>query len=297
MTKAKFHFLLHLPMFIRRFGPATLFSTERYESFNHVFRLASIYSNRQAPSRDACQLFAAQDHVKHIVTGGFWNNPLVRKWVKAGPAITEYINNHPHQCRLLGFPSGESPKVGKYLSSVHGMSSNPLTFSGGAVHLPTHKNASGKPEIIPPVIWNETRAACCLRSAPGMLRPQGDRFYQVTSFTAAEGDRPKVQGHVIIKHHDAYRIGTIREILVPFETRLTSHVTISVFEFLPGLHPRLRVPCLKYATPEEMVVVPPSVILVLITLYFMANAFLRTLSVRSTSSMTVLIHNAPPHET
>ncbi|KAI5983206.1 hypothetical protein EDD15DRAFT_2115505, partial [Pisolithus albus] len=78
VTKAKFHFLLHLPMFIRRFGPAILFSTERYESFNHVFCLASIYSNRQAPSRDACQLFAEQDNIKHVVTDGVWHDPIAR---------------------------------------------------------------------------------------------------------------------------------------------------------------------------------------------------------------------------
>ena len=104
-------------MFIRQFGPAILFSAECYEPFNHVFHLSSIYSNHQAPSCDACQLFVAQDHVKHIVTGGFWNDPLVKKWVKAGPAITKYINNHPHQCCLLGLPSGESPEVGKCLVS------------------------------------------------------------------------------------------------------------------------------------------------------------------------------------
>ena len=103
-------------MFIRWFGPAILFSTERYELFNHVYCLASIYSNRQAPSRDSCQLFAAQDHVKHIVTGGFWNDSSAKKWVKAGPAVIRYINNHPHQCRLLGFPTGESPVAGKCLA-------------------------------------------------------------------------------------------------------------------------------------------------------------------------------------
>ncbi|KAH8977201.1 hypothetical protein EDB92DRAFT_1937991 [Lactarius akahatsu] len=37
ILKLKFHFLVHLPAYIRRFGPAVLFSTERYESFNHVF--------------------------------------------------------------------------------------------------------------------------------------------------------------------------------------------------------------------------------------------------------------------
>ncbi|KIL54693.1 hypothetical protein M378DRAFT_41494, partial [Amanita muscaria Koide BX008] len=72
ISKPKFHFLVHLPRFIKRFGPALLYSTERYESFNHVFRLCSIHSNRKAPSRDICRAFALQDTVKHIVTGGYW---------------------------------------------------------------------------------------------------------------------------------------------------------------------------------------------------------------------------------
>ncbi|KAG1832130.1 hypothetical protein EV424DRAFT_1275500, partial [Suillus variegatus] len=72
ISKPKFHFLIHLPAFIRRFGPAIIFSTERYESFNHVFRLSCIHSNRRAPSRDTCRLFTYQDIVKHVATGGYW---------------------------------------------------------------------------------------------------------------------------------------------------------------------------------------------------------------------------------
>ncbi|KAG2352379.1 hypothetical protein BDR07DRAFT_1455062 [Suillus spraguei] len=45
ISKAKFHFLLHIPMYIHRFGPAILFSTEHFESFNHVFCLTCIHSN------------------------------------------------------------------------------------------------------------------------------------------------------------------------------------------------------------------------------------------------------------
>ncbi|KAI6017435.1 hypothetical protein EDC04DRAFT_2870103 [Pisolithus marmoratus] len=37
ISKPKFHFLVHLPTYIHRFGPALLFSMERYESFNHLF--------------------------------------------------------------------------------------------------------------------------------------------------------------------------------------------------------------------------------------------------------------------
>lgn len=102
ITKPKFHFLLHLPAYIRRFGPAILFSTERYESFNHVFRLSCIFSNRAAPSQDTCNSFAAQDIVKHVATGGFWLDPHSKKWVHAGSAVLDYVATHPHVASFLG---------------------------------------------------------------------------------------------------------------------------------------------------------------------------------------------------
>ena len=69
--KPKFHFLIHLPAFIRHFGPALLFATERYESFNSAFQLPSIHSNRAALSRDAAHVFTSLDWVKHLVTSGW----------------------------------------------------------------------------------------------------------------------------------------------------------------------------------------------------------------------------------
>ncbi|KAG8781669.1 hypothetical protein FRC12_021639 [Ceratobasidium sp. 428] len=69
ILKPKFHFLIHLPSYIKRFGPALLFSTERFESFNGVFRAASTFSNRHAPSRDIGKRFADLDRVKHISSG------------------------------------------------------------------------------------------------------------------------------------------------------------------------------------------------------------------------------------
>ncbi|KIK71835.1 hypothetical protein PAXRUDRAFT_181764, partial [Paxillus rubicundulus Ve08.2h10] len=113
-TKAKFHFLLHLPMFIRRFGPAILFSTERFESFNHIFRLTAIYSNHQAPSRDTCQVFSEQDTVKHIVSGGFWLDPKTRAPRKAGNSIHTYMHDHPEQHHLIGIPAVVQREVGEF---------------------------------------------------------------------------------------------------------------------------------------------------------------------------------------
>ncbi|KAJ6583660.1 hypothetical protein B0H10DRAFT_2168146 [Mycena sp. CBHHK59/15] len=48
-NKPKFHVILHLPAHIRRFGPAMLFATEGFESFNAIIRSCSVHSNRHAP--------------------------------------------------------------------------------------------------------------------------------------------------------------------------------------------------------------------------------------------------------
>ena len=112
ILKPKFHFLVHLPAFIRRFGPAIIFSTERYESFNRVFRLSSIYSNRQLPSRDTCTTFASHDIVKHIATGGFWFDATFKKWVCAGTDVRGYIQRNPTTAHLLGVPSNKAHDPG-----------------------------------------------------------------------------------------------------------------------------------------------------------------------------------------
>ncbi|KAH7903987.1 hypothetical protein BJ138DRAFT_1019772 [Hygrophoropsis aurantiaca] len=113
ISKPKFHFLIHLPLYIRRFGPAIIFSTERYESFNHVFRLSCIYSNRQAPSRDTCIIFARQDVLKHIATGGYWHDESHHKWVQGGSAIANYLEEHPAQGRLLGLTTEKPSPAGE----------------------------------------------------------------------------------------------------------------------------------------------------------------------------------------
>lgn len=70
-NKSKFHIILHLPKHIRRFGPAILFATEAFESFNAVIRAKSIHSNRQAPSRDIAMAFAQGNRVRHLLSGGY----------------------------------------------------------------------------------------------------------------------------------------------------------------------------------------------------------------------------------
>ncbi len=110
--KNKMHILLHLPDHVERFGPALLFSTERYESFNHIFRLCSIHSNRQAPSRDIATAFAHQERCRHILTGGYWLDEKSHRWVCASPAVLAHLKMHPADARLLGVHAPTPPAVG-----------------------------------------------------------------------------------------------------------------------------------------------------------------------------------------
>ncbi|KAJ7821505.1 hypothetical protein B0H13DRAFT_2241737 [Mycena leptocephala] len=71
-NKPKFHILLHLPDHIRRFGPAILFATEAFESFNAIIRAKSVHSNRHAPSRDIARAFAQGNRIRHLLSSGLF---------------------------------------------------------------------------------------------------------------------------------------------------------------------------------------------------------------------------------
>jgi hypothetical protein len=118
ISKPKFHFLLHLPFFIRRFGPAVLFSTERYEAYNAVFRACSIYSNRLTPSRDIAWSFAGIDRVKHIVTGGWWKDSRTQKWTCANPRVMRHILDHPEMAAMVGLPTKVMREPGEFTVNI-----------------------------------------------------------------------------------------------------------------------------------------------------------------------------------
>ena len=69
-NKPKFHIFIHLTEHIRRFGPAILFATEAFESFNAIIRAKSVHSNRHAPSRDITLAFAQSNRIRHLLSGG-----------------------------------------------------------------------------------------------------------------------------------------------------------------------------------------------------------------------------------
>ncbi|KAI0670253.1 hypothetical protein C8Q78DRAFT_975449 [Trametes maxima] len=73
-NKPKFHIIIHLVDHICRFGPASLFATEAFESFNAVIRAKSVHSNRQAPSRDIARSFAQGNRIRHLLSGGYFRS-------------------------------------------------------------------------------------------------------------------------------------------------------------------------------------------------------------------------------
>ncbi|KAJ6616937.1 hypothetical protein B0H10DRAFT_1798409, partial [Mycena sp. CBHHK59/15] len=91
-NKPKFHIILHLPAHIRRFGPAMLFATEGFESFNAIIRACSVHSNRHAPSRDIATRMARGNRLRHLLSGGFFRQNMQPA---ASPAIS-HTKGHPH---------------------------------------------------------------------------------------------------------------------------------------------------------------------------------------------------------
>ena len=179
IQKPKFHFLVHLPMYIHRFGPAILYSTERYESFNHVFRLSSIHSNRKAPSRDTCSWFAKHDAIKHITSGGFWFDKATGKWCQAGSEILRCIASDRKQAEYIGLwvPSDNDTTARVSLP-------------------PREKDEQGKLKARVQVRWTETKCYNHRRCEDG--HRDENTYYQAASIAVLNGDIVEVGKNVIV---------------------------------------------------------------------------------------------------
>ena len=101
-NKPKFHILRHLVAHIRRFGPAILFATEAFESFNAVIRAKSVHSNHQAPSRDIARGFARANRTRHLLSGGAIHVPVDKRAAPAMAHRNPVYDNDPEAWRTAG---------------------------------------------------------------------------------------------------------------------------------------------------------------------------------------------------
>ncbi|KAI8456151.1 hypothetical protein BY996DRAFT_4636597 [Phakopsora pachyrhizi] len=105
VNKPKFHMLIHLSQSIARFGPASLFATEKFESYNGVVCQASIHSNRQSPSRDIANNFLNYSALRFCFSGGYLQTESSRSNISPSYQVKNLLLNTPSIQNLLGLDS------------------------------------------------------------------------------------------------------------------------------------------------------------------------------------------------
>ncbi|KNZ53641.1 hypothetical protein VP01_3178g1, partial [Puccinia sorghi] len=104
-NKSKIHMLLHLPESIRRFGPQSLFATEKFESYNGILRNPSIHSNRLSPGRDIGITFSNYHIIRLLLSGTYFLDPTTSDYVQVSPLVQDIFSNNERIQKSLGFPA------------------------------------------------------------------------------------------------------------------------------------------------------------------------------------------------
>lgn len=170
IVKEKLQVLIHVVDDIRRFGPPPRYSSETFECFNGVFRLSSVHSNHQAPSRDIALKMSWIDCVRHIATGGYWED-ADGNLVRAGDEVLAIFRESP----LLQHHFGCTAQI---------PSAQP-----GHVTLPPQKKRS-------PAALNETHAATASVVTP-LFRREDGLYERGVSVTAQSGDQCREESWVV----------------------------------------------------------------------------------------------------
>ncbi|KAH9922155.1 hypothetical protein B0H21DRAFT_175850 [Amylocystis lapponica] len=224
-VKPKLHILRHILQDIPRHGPPVLYATEIFECYNAVFRMCSVLSNHQAPSRDIAWTFADLERFKHEVSGGWWRGQD-DQFVRAGPCVREYFANTQVQ-RRLGYVKVQHQPAGT-----------------------THMRKKGRVSVV----WSSLQ----LHTSPtGPLFPDLSEWYHCNYILSQSRDRCKVQSWVFVRHAGETRAGRIHAILSPARTTDTNHiwpcVIIEAFDLTNSRHPH-------FGMPELIKVVAPKVV-------------------------------------
>ncbi|KAF4584014.1 hypothetical protein EYR40_002512 [Pleurotus pulmonarius] len=219
IIKIKLHLLPHLIEDIRRWGPAIRNSTEIFECFNAIFRLCSILSNHQAPSRDIAYKFTSLDRVKHILSGGYWEEN--GKWLQAGTNVRSILTTKPIIQQHLGWAP---PRA------------------AGSITLPAVLKRIS-------VTWHETRAAAHGGNLSLLLATDESTSLIFGAKTVAQsGDTCTIGSWVFADTVGTSAIGRVVELVVPtsqVNTRAQGIATLECFTLSEELHPHFGMPILK----------------------------------------------------
>ncbi|KAJ6608000.1 hypothetical protein B0H10DRAFT_1816685 [Mycena sp. CBHHK59/15] len=223
LLKIKLHLLPHIVEDAVRFGPPIRNSTEVFECFNAIFRLCSILSNHQAPSHDIALKFASMDHVKHMLSGGFWK--VDDDWVCTGPNIRSVLKNMPIIQRHLGWvpPRTLVPgNVFNWMMRLAAKSKAPLTR------------------------WKDTQACSSANNSPIL---GSVRWHSAIGVTAQSWDFCREHSWIFARDSEnAVVVGRICELLAPetsSEGIPSGVITLDRFVVSEILHPDFGMPVLQ----------------------------------------------------
>jgi hypothetical protein len=121
INKPKFHMLTHLPASILRFGPAPLFATKKFESYNGILRNASTHSNRLAPGRNIAIKFGNFHALRSVLSGGVSYNQKTQTTSNASPQVLNIFQNTPSIQNSMGYDAAsyQFAKQFPFESPVH----------------------------------------------------------------------------------------------------------------------------------------------------------------------------------
>ncbi|TFK86355.1 hypothetical protein K466DRAFT_550568 [Polyporus arcularius HHB13444] len=233
LEKLKLHLLVHAPDDVERFGPLIAMCTELFESFNGVFRYASIHSNHQAPSRDIAQELADQESLRHRLTGGAW---LDRgHWHRAGPRVLDFLQENPNMQRLVGWSPITPPAPGSYKLAA----------------IP--EDATERPTIT----LRDTPAHAALNNAMYDI----DEIFTVCKYIISQADDTCVVGSWVCAQSplqsNTIVLGRISHLLAQ-PREVDALVILDVFEVSATRHPKFNMPVLSRRLGEASCIIVKS---------------------------------------
>ncbi|PLW46503.1 hypothetical protein PCASD_06316 [Puccinia coronata f. sp. avenae] len=131
-------------------GSASLFSTEKFESYNGVLRQFSVHSNRLSPGRDVAVTFDNYSTLKFLLSGGVIYNEQTGCTSTASRNVQEAFNAHPQLQQSLGCDSRTATEFNSYPLDLNARlpkadkQAIPVQFTDVSTHVAVHQVAQLK---------------------------------------------------------------------------------------------------------------------------------------------------------
>ncbi|KAF9779423.1 hypothetical protein BJ322DRAFT_1167229 [Thelephora terrestris] len=254
IDKMKLHVLTHLPEDVQRFGPPGLYIVEGFEGWNRIWRLCSILSNHHSPSRDIAIKLCKVERIKHLLSGGFWQDKSSKAYVQAGKAVWGMFDSDKKLRRRLGWNQAPGLAPGKFASRLN----RSVKF------IPAKKQPKNctwdelfDSGTIPPPCPDGIAVDECLSMGESIVATSGDVcrvgswvFYRSTYAETYVSEN----GEESVRHRTM--MGRIFKIAA--SKARVEHVIMEVFDILESRDHRYGMPSMHASTDQRYQAIPPS---------------------------------------